>query len=73
MFAQKEHTSAARSRIDLALLTARVKLVPFPLVLKAELFSPLVIELEKFFYSAFVRLERVVIAGDGIGNALQET
>jgi hypothetical protein len=46
--------------------------VPFPLLLKAELFSPLVIELEDFFYGAFVGLERVVIARDGIGNALQE-
>jgi hypothetical protein len=69
MFAQKD-TSAARSRIDLALLTAQ--LVPVPLVLKPKLFSPLVIELENFFYGAFVRLETVVIARDGIGNALQE-
>jgi hypothetical protein len=52
---------------------ARVKLVPFPASLKAEfLASLLVIEVKNFFYGALIGLERIVIARNGIGDALQE-
>ena len=69
---REEFTSAAGSRIDWAYLTARVKLVLFPISRKAELFSLLIIELKNFLDGSLVRLERVAIARDGIRNVLEK-
>ena len=46
--------------------------MPFPLVLKAEFFSLLVMEVKNFVYGAFVGLEGVAVARDGVRDALQE-